>query len=320
MLRVVVDLGRFSEGLAAIKVGEKWGYIDNGGRLVIDPQFEQARPFQDGVGAVKRGRRWGFVDRAGVMVISPLFDKVGAFSNGLAVVKVGQRFGYLDKTGKLVITPQFADAGYFSDSLAPVQLGDKWGYIDRRGNVVISPKFAEAWEFSEGLAPVEVDGSWGYIDRLGKMIVSPRFYLADQFRNGLARVHLHGERWRWDRQGWIDRAGKYVWAPTILKTREYETPDDYYSRIMKSDLRNLVTAQEAYFADSNKYASQTSCGVAEGKATFCESSENNTPSITLTSDGWTASMTSKRTKKTCAIFVGSTALSPATKEGEPRCN
>lgn len=81
---------------------------------------------------------------------------------------------------------------------------------------------------------------------------------------------------------------------------------------MKSDLRNLVTAEEAYFADSIRYT--TDLGAA-----FRMSPGVVGPTITLTADGWTATASHTSTTKTCAVYAGSTALAPATKEGEPRC-
>jgi len=39
----------------------------------------------------------------------------------------------------------------------------------------------------------------------------------------------------------------------------------------------------------------------------------------VTADGWTATVSHTTTTKTCAIYVGSTALAPANKEGEPKC-
>src|SRR5258708_38523828 len=50
---------------------------------------------------------------------------------------------------------------------------------------------------------------------------------------------------------------------------------------MKSDLRNLITAEEAYFADSVKYS--TNLGTA-----FATSAGVVGPTIALTADGWTA--------------------------------
>ena len=93
------------------------------------------------------------------------------------------------------------------------------------------------------------------------------------------------------------------------------TKEKAYIASMKSDLRNLVTAEEAYFADSVKY----SATIGAGGVTFNVTSGNNNPALALTLDGWTASISNVNTTKTCAIYVGTTALAPAVKEGEPKC-
>src|SRR5260221_6268758 len=51
-----------------------------------------------------------------------------------------------------------------------------------------------------------------------------------------------------------------------------------YVASMKSDLRNLVTAEEAYFADSVKYSATTSCTTPPTAATvnFCVRSGEHT--------------------------------------------
>jgi prepilin-type N-terminal cleavage/methylation domain-containing protein len=90
------------------------------------------------------------------------------------------------------------------------------------------------------------------------------------------------------------------------------TKEKAYLASMKSDLRNLITAEEAYFADSVKYT--TALGTA-----YAVTTGNGTPTIALTADGWTATLTNLNTSKTCAIFIGSTAIAQATKEGEPKC-
>src|SRR6266446_1279879 len=90
------------------------------------------------------------------------------------------------------------------------------------------------------------------------------------------------------------------------------TKEKAYLASMKSDLRNLITAEEAYFADSVKYTSNlgTAYNVTSGVVG---------PTIAVTANGFTATVTHTTTTKTCAIYVGSTALAPANKEGEPKC-
>ena len=97
------------------------------------------------------------------------------------------------------------------------------------------------------------------------------------------------------------------------------TKEKAYLASMKSDLRNLITAEEAYFADSVKYSQNTSCVTAPGTVSFCTTSGVVGPTINVTPDGFTATVSHTTTTKTCSIYVGSTPLAPANKEGEPKC-
>ena len=90
------------------------------------------------------------------------------------------------------------------------------------------------------------------------------------------------------------------------------TKEKAYLTQMKSDLRNLVTAEESYFADSIQYT--TNLGTM-----YLTSTGVTGPTITLTADGWTATVGHTTTVRTCAVYAGSTPLAPAAKEGEPRC-
>jgi len=73
--------------------------------MVIPPQYDESYKHAEGMAAVKAGRKWGFVDKAGKMVIPAQYDNVLSFSNGLAEVSVGKKWGYIDNTGKYVWEP-----------------------------------------------------------------------------------------------------------------------------------------------------------------------------------------------------------------------
>jgi len=90
------------------------------------------------------------------------------------------------------------------------------------------------------------------------------------------------------------------------------TKEKAYIASMKSDLRNLITAQEAYFSDNNStYASS----IGNMGTTYKSSSGVTVTMGTGTNTGWSASSTHASTAKTCKISVGGTA----TNEGEPVC-
>jgi prepilin-type N-terminal cleavage/methylation domain-containing protein len=90
------------------------------------------------------------------------------------------------------------------------------------------------------------------------------------------------------------------------------TKEKAYLASMKSDLRNLITAQEAYFADnSSNYAPST---------TNLGTNYKPSPGITVTlfnvtGTGWQATATSANTSKTCVVALGG----GATNEGTPIC-
>ncbi len=90
------------------------------------------------------------------------------------------------------------------------------------------------------------------------------------------------------------------------------TKEKAYVASMKADLRNLVTAQEAYFSDNNSnYAASTT-----NLGTNYKASSGVTVTINSSSGtGWTASATQVSTAKTCAISLGG----GTTNEGVPVC-
>ncbi|HUK21656.1 MAG TPA: prepilin-type N-terminal cleavage/methylation domain-containing protein [Gemmatimonadales bacterium] len=106
------------------------------------------------------------------------------------------------------------------------------------------------------------------------------------------------------------------------------TKEKAYIASMKSDLRNLVTAEEAYFADSVSYSSNVSCAnpPVAGTVVWCSTTGNTLAAPTVgtgTQAGWTASITNLNTTKSCAIYIGAvTPAAPAQTtdpEGAPVC-
>jgi len=78
----------------------------------------QAWDFHEGRAAVKVEDKFGFIDQIGQVVIPPRFDRVAEFSEGLAAVEVGRKWGIVDPNGKLVIPPRFTSAGNFHEGRA----------------------------------------------------------------------------------------------------------------------------------------------------------------------------------------------------------
>lgn len=75
----VTKVWAFSHGLAKVWIeGKGYGFVDNKGKFVIEPQFSLAMDFNEGLAAVKQGEtdEWGFIDKTGKYVITPQFDHI----------------------------------------------------------------------------------------------------------------------------------------------------------------------------------------------------------------------------------------------------
>ena len=88
------------------------------------------------------------------------------------------------------------------------------------------------------------------------------------------------------------------------------TKEKAYLTAMKSDLRNLMTAEEAYFSEWAAYTATLSSN------TYRTSTGVTLGTITPTTGGFSASVTYPGgTTKSCQMTVGS-----GTRDGEPVCD
>jgi hypothetical protein len=99
--------GDFSEHLARWKFGDKYGFINQAGEVVIKPAFSFVHSFSEGLAAVQIAGGWGYVDKTGQLVIEPRdLTRAEDFHHGLALaVTRDGRWGYINKTGKYVWGP-----------------------------------------------------------------------------------------------------------------------------------------------------------------------------------------------------------------------
>ncbi len=178
-------------GLLCLMLSARTGAASTESELQqVDPRDFPKASYHEGLAAVRLGDTYGYIDPSGRVVISPRFQFAHIFSEGLARVVTDDRSGYIDQEGRVVIAPRFHKSYKFSDGLARVCAPPKhptlmfrvmrlmlWddhnaypcGYIDRKGKLVIDYQYLPSHGFRNGYARVTtLDGQEGYIDHAGK--------------------------------------------------------------------------------------------------------------------------------------------------------
>jgi hypothetical protein len=122
---------------------------DEESNKTIQERNKNQPPLKEGIVRVVK---WGVINETGRIIINPIFDNIGNFSEGLASVTIGGKCGYIDETGKYVIEPKFAKCGMFSHGIADVtetgnpisRLGTAQGMflkksvIDKTGKIIFT--------------------------------------------------------------------------------------------------------------------------------------------------------------------------------------
>lgn len=172
------SVSAFSEGVAAVKQNDKWGYVNSDGKEILPPTYEQAYPFSEGIGVLSASDNTllALVDKTGKRITIKeklkIDSRFATFGNGLLLVYDGKKWGYLNAEGKLAIACKYAAAQPFSEGLAAALFSEYWYYIDASGATAVRPNDKKivywAMGFHEGKAAILYKNGMGYIDRNGK--------------------------------------------------------------------------------------------------------------------------------------------------------
>lgn len=173
----------------AFKEGEKYGYKDETGNVIIKPQFKHAEDFVEGIGRVRlENNDLACINLNGNIIIQGI-NVYTDFKDGIAIAIKGDDEPSLDN-------------GIVTDN------NPEMYYIDKSGNMLFGKYFPQVKQFSEGLACVQIKGSpmettmmrYSYIDKSGKQVTEEEYEMAGSFNNGYARVMKNGKFGTIDRE------------------------------------------------------------------------------------------------------------------------
>ncbi|HWZ21051.1 MAG TPA: WG repeat-containing protein, partial [Cytophagaceae bacterium] len=95
------EVNYFGDGLAAVKKGDKWGYMTTSGEEKIKLQYEQAELFYGKLAAVKVKGKWGVIDRSGKLVVPVDNESYKEDQKGNRIFSKGEKAYVLQADGTL---------------------------------------------------------------------------------------------------------------------------------------------------------------------------------------------------------------------------
>lgn len=245
--------GYFYEGLAIVNKNDKWGMIDEEGKLVIPYKYDSMMGFHNGTSIVVNESKKGLIDKTGAEIIpteyemviymaqglflceisdekckiynikgeytSYEYDYIGGVYEDMIVVERNGKMGYINTELKEIIPCAYSDASNFSNGLATVIKNHYYYVIDKTGKIIMSNcPYEKTGKYikSPGIRSFSeglASVKDGFIDTEGNLVISCDYDGKEFFDNGLARVEKN------DKYGFINTKGEVV-VPLIYDCAE----------------------------------------------------------------------------------------------------
>lgn len=120
-----------SNGIIFAKSDGKYYMYNSNGKKISDEGFDDAYPFVGSQpAAVKIGDKWGFADSEGKIVIEAKYEDAKSFNCSLAPVCTDGVWDYIDSSETVRLECDFEDAKPFAaNGIAAIKEGEAWNYI-----------------------------------------------------------------------------------------------------------------------------------------------------------------------------------------------
>ena len=105
---------------------ERAQFLDLHFRPAFGQTFADVRNFSEGVASVKGGKKWGLIDLSGKLIVPFKYDSLDACGKGLIPAEMNGKAGYIKPTGEVAIPFHFKAAQSFNQwGIATVMLADE---------------------------------------------------------------------------------------------------------------------------------------------------------------------------------------------------
>ena len=158
--------------LYSFKKDGGYGFVDDRGDIVIQPVYDEAEEFRDGVAAVKIGNSWGLIDEEANILIPFEYYNIFPYGKGWVHAEKENTQYLFTTAGEKILEITGILAWYFpEDGLIRVKKQTGWGCIDMKGNTIIPFQYISLGPCRNGQLSFYENNYWGWLNKKGEVIV-----------------------------------------------------------------------------------------------------------------------------------------------------
>lgn len=172
------DFHNFSEGMCRIESKGKWGFIDETGKIIVDPKYDFVFDYVNGYSKVRaKNQKFGSIDKNGKVIVPPIYDDVSNVKNDMIVVCNKGKYAVLNTSGKTILPMIYTAPPDYDPAtgLFIVRKDSKYGFVNKYNKIVVPIKYDSVKQFTSQMARVKVGSLYGYINLSGKVAIPIKY-------------------------------------------------------------------------------------------------------------------------------------------------
>lgn len=191
-------VGRFSDGLAPVETGSKYGYINPAGKEVIAVNMTSfgdmsALGFKNKRAKTSYRGKYGMISTAGKRLLPNLFDDIITADTWPVPVQKSGLWGYANDKVSIVIKCVYDSAEPFKNGRAIVVRKGLWGVINTKGVILIPLEYSNIEPLGDDMYIVAKNGKTGIVNQEGAIILPIEYDRLREYSPGVLQVVMDGE-------------------------------------------------------------------------------------------------------------------------------
>jgi hypothetical protein len=199
---VIAQTDSTVELFAPARQGGLWGYINQKGDWVIQPEYGYAKSFHENLAEVVLYRGDTiincFINKSNKIIFELPELNYSIVSEGMLAYLEKGVYGFMDSTGNKVIPAQFLYCSNFQNGKAMVTFkSGKAGYINKKKQLILSPRWDTTFNFQGKFAVVGKRDAqrrfkYGIIDQYANTLVPIQYTIITPLSEDKAFANLGG--------------------------------------------------------------------------------------------------------------------------------
>lgn len=168
----------FHEDLAVVEKGNKKGFINRQGEIVIPITFQDVTSFKEGRAMFREGQSWGVINQQGEIIVPATYEAIRPFSDGFAQVRDKGHWGLINQSGELILPTKYKEIHPFKNGFAEIETY-RDGMINSQGKLILPTIYQAVYEMNHGLIKVSKDQKMGAVNANGDFVIPMAFEQID---------------------------------------------------------------------------------------------------------------------------------------------